>query len=160
MYTNDLGFDRTETRSGAITRYMRMCICLARLTVGSPAGMSDTTGSFQCLTAICLFDQIGQTPLCFHDLCQILSITDSQSSRIISSIFQFRQTIQQDRCCQLTHRLLLNQHDFHRFQAGQNAIASARILGEDDMAALLTADTAAVLGHILINILIADSGLA
>ena len=27
------------------------------------------------------------------------------------------------------------------------------------MAALLTADTAAVLGHILINILIADSGL-
>ena len=99
MYTNDLGFDRAGTRSGAITRYMRMCICLARLTVGSPAGMSDTTGSFQCLTAICLFDQIGQTTLCFHDLCQILSITDSQSGRIISSIFQFRQTIQQDRCC-------------------------------------------------------------
>ena len=89
MYTDDLRFDWTRTRSAAVTRNMRMRIGLTWFTVCCPAGMSDATGSFQCLSAICFLDQIGQATLCFHDLCQTLSITDSQSGRVISSIFQF-----------------------------------------------------------------------
>ena len=53
----------------------------------------------------------------------------------------------------------LGQHYFHHLQAGQDAITSAGVLGEDDMAALLTADTAAVLSHVLIDVLVAHSGL-
>ena len=63
------------------------------------------------------------------------------------------------RCGQLTHRLLLGQHDLHHLQARQDAVAGAGVLGEDDMAALLAADAAAVFGHVLINILVTDGSL-
>ena len=58
---------------------------------------------------------------------------------------------------QLAHDHLLRRHDFHHFQAGQDAFTGAGVLGEDDMAALLTADTAAVLRHVLIDVLVANS---
>ena len=48
---------------------------------------------------------------------------------------------------------------FRSLQAGQYAITGAGILGEDDVAALLTADAAAVLGHILVDILVAHGSL-
>ena len=89
MYANYLRLHCAGSRTGTVTRNMRMCIGLARLTVGCPTSMTNTTGSFQCLAAICFLNQIGQAPLRFHDLCQIFSVTDSQSSRVISSIFQF-----------------------------------------------------------------------
>ena len=74
-------------------------IRLARLTMRSPAGVSDTASALQRIAIIRLLDQVRQTAFCLHDLCQIFPIPDSQSGRIISSIFQFRQAIQQDRCC-------------------------------------------------------------
>ena len=63
------------------------------------------------------------------------------------------------RCGQLAHRLLLGQHDLHHLQARQDAVAGAGVLGEDDVAALLAADAAAVFGHVLINILVTDGSL-
>ena len=51
--------------------------------------------------------------------------------------------------------ICFRQHDFHHLQTGQNTITGACVLREDDMAAPLTTDTAAVLGHILVDILIA-----
>ena len=99
MNTDNLRFNRARTRTATVTGNMRMCIRLARLTVGCPTGMANTTSSFQCITVIGFLNQIGQTAFCFHDLCQCFSIPDSQPSRVISSILQFRQAIQQDRCC-------------------------------------------------------------
>ena len=98
MNTDNLRFNRARTGTATVTGNMRMCIRLARLTVGCPTGMANTTSSFQCITVIGFLNQIGQTAFCFHDLCQCFSIPDSQSSRVISSILQFRQAIQQDRC--------------------------------------------------------------
>ena len=120
MYANDLRLHCAGTGTTTVTGNMRMRIRLARLTVGCPTGMANTTGSFQCLAAICFLDQIGQTAFCFHDLCQCFSIPDSQSSRVISSILQFRQAIQQDRCrlsisCKSndsTHRFCLSYYSF------------------------------------------------
>ena len=89
MYANDLRLHCAGTGTATVTGNMRMCIRLARLTVGCPTGMANTTSSFQCITVIGFLNQIGQAPLRFHDLCQIFSVTDSQSSRVISSIFQF-----------------------------------------------------------------------
>lgn len=63
------------------------------------------------------------------------------------------------RCCQFAHRLLFSQHDFHHFLTRQDTVTRASILGEDDMTALLPADTTAVLCHVLIDILVAHSGL-
>ena len=60
---------------------------------------------------------------------------------------------------QRTQRLLLGQHDLHHLQAGQDAVTGAGVLGEDDVAALLTADAAAVLGHILVDILVTHGSL-
>ena len=87
MYANDLRLHCAGTGTATVTGNMRMCIGLARLTVSCPTSMTNTTGSFQCLAAICFLDQIGQASLRFHDLCQIFSVTDSQSGRVISSIF-------------------------------------------------------------------------
>ena len=52
------------------------------------------------------------------------------------------------RLSQLAHGQFLCQHDFHHLQAGQDTITRAGVLAEDDMTALLTADTAAVLSCI------------
>ena len=60
---------------------------------------------------------------------------------------------------QRTQRLLLGQHDLHHLQAGQDAVTGAGVLGEDDVAALLTADAAAVPGHILVDILVTHGSL-
>ena len=46
------------------------------------------------------------------------------------------------------------------FQTGQETVTGAGVLREDDMAALLAADTAAVLSHILIDILVAHGSLS
>ena len=51
------------------------------------------------------------------------------------------------RFCQFAQGLLLGQHDFHHLETGQDAVTGAGILAEDDVTALLTADTAAVLGQ-------------
>ena len=63
------------------------------------------------------------------------------------------------RCCQLTHWLFLSQHDFHHLETGQDAVTGAGVLREDDMTALLAADTAAVLSHVLVDVLVAHSSL-
>ena len=63
------------------------------------------------------------------------------------------------RCCQLTHRLLLGQHDFHHLQTSQNTITGTGVLAENDMTTLLTTNAAAVLCHILVDILITNGGL-
>lgn len=94
MYTNDLRLNFSRARASTVTRNVRMCICLARFPVCCPASMANTTSSLQRIAVICFFHQIRQTAFCFHNLCQIFSITDSQSSLVISSIFQFRQSIQ------------------------------------------------------------------
>ena len=60
---------------------------------------------------------------------------------------------------QLAHGHLLRQHDFHHLQAGQDTITSAGVLAEDNMTTLLTADTAAVLSHVLIDVLVTHCGL-
>lgn len=91
MYTNDIKLYCARIRTGTVAWNTRMYICLTRLTVGSPMDMTDITGSFQRLAAICFLNQIGQAPLCFHNLCQIFSVTDSQAGWIISSIFKFWQ---------------------------------------------------------------------
>ena len=61
---------------------------------------------------------------------------------------------------QLAHGNLLGQHYFHHLQAGQDTITSAGVLAEDNMTTLLTADTAAVLSHILIDVLVTHCSLA
>ena len=87
MYANDLRLHCAGTGTATVTGNMRMCIRLARLTVGCPTGMANTTSSFQCITVIGFLNQIGQTAFCFHDLCQCFSIPDSQSSRVIFTIY-------------------------------------------------------------------------
>ena len=52
------------------------------------------------------------------------------------------------RLSQLAHGHLLCQHDLHHLETGQDTITGACVLGEDDMTALLTANTAAVLGQV------------
>ena len=74
-----------------------MRIGLARLTMCCPAGMTNAAGSFQSIASIRFLDQIRQTAFCLDDLRQGFAIADSQSGRITSSIFHFRQTIQQNR---------------------------------------------------------------
>jgi len=64
------------------------------------------------------------------------------------------------RLSQLAHGHLLGQHNFHHLQASQDAITGACVLGENDMTTLLTANTAAVLCHVLIDVLVAHSGLS
>ena len=60
---------------------------------------------------------------------------------------------------QLAHGQFLCQHNFHHFQTGQDTITRAGILAEDNMTTLLTADTAAVLSHVLIDVLITHCSL-
>ena len=55
------------------------------------------------------------------------------------------------RLSQLAHGQFLGKHYFHHFQTGQNTVTSASVLREDDMTTLLTANTAAVLGHVLVS---------
>ena len=55
--------------------------------------------------------------------------------------------------------VLLRQHDLHHLQTGQDAVTGAGIFGEDDMTTLLAANAAAVLSHVLIDVLVAHSGL-
>ena len=64
------------------------------------------------------------------------------------------------RLSQLAHGHLLCKHDLHHLETGQDTITGACVLGEDDMTTLLTADTAAVLSHILVNIFVAHSSLS
>ena len=80
MYTNDLRLNFSRARASTVTRNVRMCICLARFPVCCPASMANTTSSLQRIAVICFFHQIRQTAFCFHNLYQIFSITDSQSS--------------------------------------------------------------------------------
>ena len=61
------------------------------------------------------------------------------------------------RLSQLAHGHLLRQHDFHHLETGQNTVTGASVLREDDMTTLLTANTAAVLRHVLIDVLVAHS---
>ena len=62
------------------------------------------------------------------------------------------------RSSQLAHGLLLCKHDLHHLQARQDTVAGAGVLREDDVAALLAADAAAVLRHVLVDVLVADGG--
>ena len=48
------------------------------------------------------------------------------------------------RLSQLAHGQFFGQHDLHHLQAGQDTITGAGVLAEDNMTALLTANTAAV----------------
>ena len=57
---------------------------------------------------------------------------------------------------QLTHLFLACHHDFHHFKARQDTVTGARIFTENDMAALLTADPAAIFHHILVNVFVTD----
>ena len=59
---------------------------------------------------------------------------------------------------ELGHLLFPCQHDLHHLEAGQNTVTGAGIFTEDNMTALLTADAAAILCHILIDVLVANSG--
>ena len=61
--------------------------------------------------------------------------------------------------CKLAELLLTGHDDLHYFKAGEYTVACRSILGEDDMSALLAADAAAVLLHVLINVLVAYSSL-
>ena len=89
MNANHFRLYCTGAGTAAIARNVRMCIGLARLTMCCPASMTNTTSSFQSIACIRFLNQVGQTAFCLDDLRQILSVTDSQSGRIISSIFQF-----------------------------------------------------------------------
>lgn len=62
-----------------------MCIGLTRLTMSCPACMTNTTGSFQRISCICFFDQVGKTTFCLDDLGQSLAISNGQTGRIISA---------------------------------------------------------------------------
>ena len=63
------------------------------------------------------------------------------------------------RLSQLAHGQLLGKHYFHHLQTGQDTITRTGVLTKDDMTTLLTADTAAVLSHVLIDVLVTHSGL-
>ena len=56
-------------------------------------------------------------------------------------------------------RFLRRAHDFHHLQARQDAVAGRCVLAEDDVPGLLAAQTAVVLRHVLVDVLVAHSGL-
>ena len=59
---------------------------------------------------------------------------------------------------ELAQFLLARHHDLHHLEAGQDAVSRRSVLGENDMAGLLSAQTAAVLAHVFIDVLVADRG--
>ena len=54
---------------------------------------------------------------------------------------------------ELAQGLLLRHHRLHDLQAGEDAVAGGGVLGEDDVAALLAAQTAAVGHHVFVDVL-------
>ena len=60
---------------------------------------------------------------------------------------------------QLAQLFLAGQHHLHHLEAGQDAVAGGGVLREDDVARLLPADAAAVLGHVLVDVFVAHGGL-
>jgi hypothetical protein len=68
---------------------MGMGITLGGLTVGSPTGMTDTTGTHQSLPIIGFLLQYPKPSLGLHYLDIFLSVPHSQTGRIITSVFQF-----------------------------------------------------------------------
>ena len=83
----------------SIITYMRMRIVLRRFSVSCPSGMSNTAGTRNRFSTICLFSQNFQTSFRFNDFCLVLTVANRNTRGIISTIFQLRKTIQKDRRC-------------------------------------------------------------
>ena len=78
----------------AIIAHMRMCIILRRFSVSCPTGMPDSTGSRYRVATIGLFDQFFQAAFGFDHLCLFFPVSDCDTGRVISTVFQFGQSIQ------------------------------------------------------------------
>ena len=83
---------------GFIFIEMGMGIDIGRRTVGSPSGMSDPYRSRQGCSAVGELIQNFQPSHGFHHL-NGRSVIDSNSRGIVSSVLQFLQAFQQNRCC-------------------------------------------------------------
>ena len=72
-----------------IIRAVGMRIIFGRFPMGRPACMADTAAAGNRFAAICLVRQDLQSALCLDQDRLCLSVPDRQTSRIISSLFQF-----------------------------------------------------------------------
>jgi hypothetical protein len=63
--------------------------------------MPDPACTVQCFPFIRPFDQILQFSDRFHNFSRGVTVSDRQPGRIISSVFQFGETVQQHGCCLL-----------------------------------------------------------
>ena len=72
-----------------------------RLSMGRPPGMPDAAGTLDCLAVVGHFLEYLQLPLGFDNLHLVIFVPDSDA-RVIASVFQLGQTVQQNGCCLLT----------------------------------------------------------
>ena len=87
---------------------MRMGIQLRWFTMSCPTGMADSTGSYQSLSIIGLLCKHLQTSLCLYNLHILYTITNCQSRGIITTVFQLRKSMQQNRSCLLATYISYN----------------------------------------------------
>ena len=75
---------------------MRMGVDLCRLSMGRPACVPDSASAGQGSTVIHLLGKIPKLSGRLYNLCQFFTVSYSESGRVIASVFQLGQPIQQN----------------------------------------------------------------
>ena len=83
----------------AVIRRMRMCIDCRRLTVRRPACMTDAAGALNRLAMIGHFGKDFELAFFLDDLCFLFAIANSNTGRVIASVFKFCKSVQKDWGC-------------------------------------------------------------
>ena len=86
-----------DTNYIPIIAAVRMRVQLTRFPVSCPTGMPDSTCSVHCHSVIRLFRKNAQAAFRLYDLHILLAVPDRDSSRVISTVFQFCKSVKQHR---------------------------------------------------------------
>ena len=97
VHTDYDRFDGAGSGTCAVSGNMGMRIGLGRITVGSPASVTDTTGAEQSASAVNLLRQVLKFAGSLYYFCQLIAVSYCDSCRIISSVFKLAQSLQKDR---------------------------------------------------------------
>ena len=98
VYTHHFGLHHTGSGSGTVAAHMRVCIGTAGRAMSRPTGMPDTAIAFRYASVIRHFHQILQFPRCLEYNRRLFAIPYCQACGVITTIFQFGKSLQQDRC--------------------------------------------------------------
>ena len=102
VHAHNKGLHRSGSGTRAVARDMGMRVCLRRVTMSSPARVTDAAGSLEGVAAVRLLGQVLELAGSLDHLRQLLAVPYRDSRGVISSVFQFFQPCKQYRGCLLT----------------------------------------------------------